>query len=85
MRKSIVLLTLAVLTAGLAAGCAPAGQVPSATYAPRVATDYAPRQPLVSAVILSTKPAAPAAEDNQTLPRVRVAARLLRPAGNGGR
>jgi hypothetical protein len=85
MRKSIVLLTLAALTAGLATGCAPAGQVPTATYAPHVANDYVPRKPLVSAVILPTTPAAPLAQEAQAAPRLRVAARLARPAGEGGR
>ena len=83
MRKSIVLLTLAALTAVLATGCASA-EAPAGTLFPHVASDYVVRPQLERALV--QPPPAPTVLAVASPPpqRARATARLARP-GVGGR
>jgi multidrug efflux pump subunit AcrA (membrane-fusion protein) len=85
MRKSIVLLTLAALTAVLATGCASAGDAPAGTLFPHVASDYVVRTQLERALVQPPPPPTVLAVASPLPQRARATARLARPAGGGGR
>jgi hypothetical protein len=75
MRKSIVLMTLAALTAALATGCASSGEaVPAGPLVPHVVSDYVVRPPLAKDVPLPPpKPFAPATVASQAPPQGNLA------------
>jgi len=80
MRKSIVLVTLAALTAGLATGCASSGEMPARPLIAHVPYDYVVRRPLETAVLVPPKVPAPAATVSEAPPqRARMTVALSRP------
>jgi hypothetical protein len=81
MRKSIVLMTLAALTAGFATGCASSGEMPTRPLVAHVASDFVVRRPLGTEVlVMPAKVPAPVATVSQVPPqRARAAVALSRP------
>ena len=81
MRKSIVLMTLAALTAGLAVGCASSGEMPARPLFGHFASDYTVRRQLETAVLTPPRAPAPAATVIQPSPqRARAKMALSRPS-----
>jgi hypothetical protein len=87
MRKSIVLMTLAALTASLAVGCASSGEAaPAGPLFPHFPSDFLVRRPLETAVLVTpSRPVAPAATVSQAPQRARAPVALSRPTRLGDR
>ncbi len=82
MRKSIVLMTLAALTAALAMGCASSAEaVPAGALVPHVVSDYVVRRPLAKDVQPPPTVAAVDAPSEWPPQRALAPVALSRPAG----
>ncbi len=86
MRKSIVLVTLAALTAAFAMGCASSGEaVPSRPLLPYVASDYVVHSVPERELMPAPRVAAPLAPVSMAPQRPRATALLARPTPPTGR
>jgi hypothetical protein len=84
MRKSILLLTLAALTAGLAVGCAPTSQTSGRAFRVYPVDDYVARVRLENESLMRRPAVVPATVASAAPQRPR-AARFDRTGGVGGR
>jgi hypothetical protein len=85
MRKSILLLTLAALTAGLAVGCAPTSQTYGHAFRVYPVDDRVARTRLEDESLIQRPAVVPVTLASATPQRVRAGARLTRTGGGGGR